>query len=132
MGGVEGPADSLYARLPLLLSSAKVTVLRIEYRKPNDFEECVLDALAGHSADREALATVGPDVVVTNPDRRSPTNDALLLDADDEQEAVIAAIAAGRSFTVATLPGTGGTQTIINVMIVICNRVGQITNLRLN
>ena len=49
MGGVEGPADSLYARLPLLLSSAKVTVLRIEYRKPNDFEECVLDALAGCS-----------------------------------------------------------------------------------
>ncbi|MGE3077363.1 MAG: dienelactone hydrolase family protein [Dehalococcoidia bacterium] len=49
MGGLDGPADSLYARLPLLLSSAKVTVLRIEYRKPNEFEECVLDALAGCS-----------------------------------------------------------------------------------
>jgi len=49
MGGVEGPADSLYARLPLLLSSAKVTVLRIQYRKPNEFEECVLDCLAGCS-----------------------------------------------------------------------------------
>ena len=49
MGGLDGPADSLYARLPILLSSAKVTVLRIEYRKPNDFEECVLDALAGCS-----------------------------------------------------------------------------------
>ncbi|HNO66812.1 MAG TPA: hypothetical protein PKK39_10735, partial [Tepidiformaceae bacterium] len=48
-GGLDGPADSLYARLPLLLSSAKVTVLRVEYRKPNDFEECVLDALAGCS-----------------------------------------------------------------------------------
>jgi pimeloyl-ACP methyl ester carboxylesterase len=49
LGGLEGPADSLYPRLPLLLSSAKVTVLRIEYRKPNEFEECVLDALAGCS-----------------------------------------------------------------------------------
>ena len=49
MGGLDGPADRLYARLPLLLSSAKVTVLRLEYRKPNDFEECVLDALAGCS-----------------------------------------------------------------------------------
>lgn len=48
-GGLDGPADSLYARLPLLLFSAKVTVLRVEYRKPNDFEECVLDALAGCS-----------------------------------------------------------------------------------
>src|SRR5687768_9054073 len=49
LGGLEGPADSLYSRLSLLLSSAKVTVLRIEYRKPNEFEECVLDALAGCS-----------------------------------------------------------------------------------
>lgn len=49
MGGLDGPADSLYARLPILLSSAKVTVLRLQYRKPNEFEECVLDALAGCS-----------------------------------------------------------------------------------
>lgn len=49
MGGLDGPADSLYARLPILLSGAKVTVLRLEYRKPNEFEECVLDALAGCS-----------------------------------------------------------------------------------
>lgn len=49
MGGLDGPADKLYARLPILLSSARVTVLRVEYRKPNDFEECVLDALAGCS-----------------------------------------------------------------------------------
>lgn len=49
MGGLDGPADKLYARLPLLLSPAKVTVLRVEYRKPNEFEECVLDVLAGCS-----------------------------------------------------------------------------------
>lgn len=49
MGGVDGPADKLYARLHILLSAAKITVLRIEYRKPNEFEECVLDVLAGCS-----------------------------------------------------------------------------------
>jgi dienelactone hydrolase len=49
MGGVDGPADRLYARLPALLSGAGVTVLRVEYRHPNNFEECVLDTLAGCS-----------------------------------------------------------------------------------
>lgn len=49
MGGLDGPAGGLYGRLPALLSAAKVTVLRINYREPNKFEECVLDALAGCS-----------------------------------------------------------------------------------
>ncbi|MCZ2108583.1 MAG: alpha/beta hydrolase [Dehalococcoidia bacterium] len=49
MGGLDGPADGLYARLPQLLASANVSVLRIDYRLPNNFEECVLDALAGCS-----------------------------------------------------------------------------------
>ena len=49
MGGLDGPADRLYARLPALLAPAGVTVLRVEYRTPNSFEECVLDALAGCS-----------------------------------------------------------------------------------
>ena len=83
-------------------------------RSPLDHR--VLNALAGHSSDRAALADPGTPVPVTNPDKRAPANDALLLDADDEQEAVIAAIAAGRSFTVATLPGTGGTQTVVNAI----------------
>jgi dienelactone hydrolase len=49
MGGLDGPADRLYARLPDVLGRAQVTVLRVEYRHPNNFEECVLDALAGCS-----------------------------------------------------------------------------------
>ncbi|HEX6031283.1 MAG TPA: dienelactone hydrolase family protein [Tepidiformaceae bacterium] len=49
MGGLDGPADRLYARLPGLLAAAGVTVLRIEYRQPNNFEECVLDTLAACS-----------------------------------------------------------------------------------
>ncbi len=49
MGGMDGPADNLYARLPALLAEDAITVLRIDYRQPNDFEECVLDVLAGCS-----------------------------------------------------------------------------------
>lgn len=49
MGGIDGPADSLYARLSTLLAEAAVTVFRVEYREPNNLEECVLDALAGCS-----------------------------------------------------------------------------------
>jgi alpha/beta superfamily hydrolase len=49
MGGIDGPADSLYARLPQILAPSKVTVLRLNYRQPNDFDECVVDTLAGCS-----------------------------------------------------------------------------------
>jgi len=49
MGGIAGPADKLYARLPELLAPFAISVLRIDYRTPNNFEECVLDVLAGCS-----------------------------------------------------------------------------------
>lgn len=49
MGGLDGPADRLYARLPAGLGASRVTVLRLTYRQPNHFEECVLDVLAGCS-----------------------------------------------------------------------------------
>lgn len=49
MGGLDGPAGRLYARLPAILAEGRVTVLRLDYRRPNDFLECVLDSLAGCS-----------------------------------------------------------------------------------
>lgn len=49
MGGLDGPADALYARLPTLLEAASVTVLRLNYREPNKLDECVLDVLGGCS-----------------------------------------------------------------------------------
>lgn len=76
----------------------------------------VLNALAGHHDDREALATRRPEPTFTNPDDRAPASDTLLLDADAEQERVLARIAAGHSLAVHTLPGTGGTQTVINAV----------------
>jgi pimeloyl-ACP methyl ester carboxylesterase len=61
MGGLDGPADKLYGRLPEGLGPAGVTVLRLNYRQPNNMDECVLDVLAGCSFLRGIGAT---DVVL--------------------------------------------------------------------
>ncbi len=76
----------------------------------------VLDAIAGNPA---AVATVREQWKETEAvpvDRRSPQTDDLLLDADEEQERAIAQVRAGNSLVVRTLPGTGGTQTIVNAV----------------
>ena len=49
LGGLDGPAGGLFARLPGLLTPREVSVLRLDYRRPGVFEECVLDVLAGCS-----------------------------------------------------------------------------------
>lgn len=48
-GGVRGPADEMYVTLAGELALAGVSTLRLEYRHPGEFEECVMDALAGCS-----------------------------------------------------------------------------------
>lgn len=76
----------------------------------------VVDAIAGNKAARASLAAL-PELPRPVPqDERPPSTDVLLLDADQEQEQVVAAVAAGASIVVKTLPGTGGTQTIVNAI----------------
>lgn len=48
-GGVDGPANSVFTRLSRDLVGRGVTSLRVRYREPGEFEECVLDALAACS-----------------------------------------------------------------------------------
>ena len=48
MGGFEGPANDIYGRLANRLRP-QLTGLRLHYRKPGEFFECVLDVLAGVS-----------------------------------------------------------------------------------
>ncbi|HUG49461.1 MAG TPA: AAA family ATPase, partial [Terrimesophilobacter sp.] len=76
----------------------------------------VLDALAGNPSAKWAVEEGYAPVDVPATDQRSPELDTLLLDADAEQENVVAQIAAGNSVVVKTLPGTGGTQTIVNAL----------------
>ncbi len=79
-------------------------------------EHPVLDALAGNPSAKWSVEESFTPVELQGPDHRTPQTDTLLLDADAEQENVIAQIAAGNSVVVKTLPGTGGTQTIVNAI----------------
>ena len=51
LGGLDGPAGGLYPRVAaaLVRDVAGLTSLRLHYRQPGDFEECVLDVMAGLS-----------------------------------------------------------------------------------
>ncbi|RZU66129.1 hypothetical protein EV379_2477 [Microterricola gilva] len=79
-------------------------------------EHPVIDAIAGNPGARASIASAYNPVVSPSQDARPPATDTLLLDADSEQENVVAQIAAGNSLVVKTLPGTGGTQTIVNAI----------------
>ena len=60
IGGFDGPA-MLYPRLGLIMPHTGIVVTRMNYRQPNEFDECVLDTLAaltflkGMGHDRAAL-----------------------------------------------------------------------------
>ncbi len=77
-------------------------------------EHPLLDTIGGNSnAERivtESHAAVDPG----NSDTRSLDTDSLLLDADAEQERIIAHIVAGNSIVVGTPSGSGATQTVVN------------------
>lgn len=81
-----------------------------------NLEHPVLDAAAGDATAKWALEEGYQAVEAADADRRDPSTDVLLLDADAEQEHIVAQIAAGNSLVVRTLPGTGATQTIVNAL----------------
>ena len=48
-GAVTGPANKVYEKIGISLLEHGISTLRIEYRKPGDFAESVVDVLAGCS-----------------------------------------------------------------------------------
>jgi alpha/beta superfamily hydrolase len=48
-GGFDGPADHLYLALASTLREMRVSTLRLDYRLPGEFDECLLDALGALS-----------------------------------------------------------------------------------
>ncbi|MCU1545925.1 MAG: family ATPase [Homoserinimonas sp.] len=101
---------------PRLVVSSFADVSRRMHSDVAELEHPVLDALAGNPAAKWSVGESYAPVEPQHPDDRSPETDTLLLDADAEQENVIAQIAAGNSVVVKTLPGTGSTQTIVNAL----------------
>ena len=107
---------------PRLVVSSFADVASAMHADAAELEHPILDALAGNPSAKwtveESFAPVEPQ----NPDLRTPETDTLLLDADAEQENVIAQIAAGNSVVGKTLPGTGATQTIVNAIGCLVNQ----------
>lgn len=101
---------------PRLIVSAFAEVADALVADATGLEHTVLDALAGNPTAKWALDEGQHPVEVIDADQRDPSTDSLLLDADAEQENVIAQIAAGNSVVVTTMPGTGGTQTVVNAL----------------
>ncbi len=48
-GGIEGPAAGIFHDLAVDLARRGVTGLRLDYRQPGEFDECVLDAMGAVS-----------------------------------------------------------------------------------
>lgn len=101
---------------PRLVASTFADVATALVTDAADLDHPILDALAGNPNAKWAVEESFIPAETQHPDARSPETDTLLLDADAEQEDVIAQIAAGNSVVVKTLPGTGGTQTIVNAI----------------
>jgi hypothetical protein len=102
--------------VPRLVVSSFADVGRALAADVTNLDHPLLDAVAGNPTARRAIETAYNPVVPIGQDSRPPATDTLLLDADPEQENVVAQIAAGNSLVVKTLPGTGGTQTIVNAI----------------
>ncbi|MBP2437274.1 hypothetical protein JOF34_001860 [Microbacterium amylolyticum] len=101
---------------PRLLVSTFADVAGPVRRDLTNLDHPVLDALSGDDDAVRAIKAPRRAATQTSPDDRAPASDTLLLDADAEQEAVLARITAGESIAIHTLPGTGGTQTVINAV----------------
>src|SRR5690606_32741360 len=59
-GGDRGPAGEMFVRLGNDLAASGVSAIRVKYRQPGEFEECVADAMAALSF----LKAVGAERVV--------------------------------------------------------------------
>jgi hypothetical protein len=101
---------------PRLVVSSFADVGRRMAADAEDLRHPLIDALAGNPAARTIIEGAYNPVQAVGQDSRPPATDVLLLDADPEQENVVAQISAGNSVVVKTLPGTGGTQTIVNAL----------------
>jgi len=76
----------------------------------------ILDALGGNSHAVEKLRAQRVPVELSDPDHRSADADRLIADADRQQDAVVANVVAGNSLVVRVVPGSGGTQTVVNAL----------------
>jgi dienelactone hydrolase len=60
MGGLLGPGRGMFHQLGLRFSQHRIGTLRVDYRRPNDLESCILDTIAAidFAAQRGAVRVV--------------------------------------------------------------------------
>ena len=101
---------------PRLVVSSFHNVSQLMVSDAKTLDSQLLSAICGSEPARKALNDGFRPVTPTPSDDRSPDTDRYLYDADAEQDDVLAQISAGHSLVVHTLPGTGGTQTVVNTI----------------
>ena len=101
---------------PRLVVSSFHNVSQRMVADAKDLSSPILAAICGNEPAKKALEKAYRPVSATPPDDRSPDTDRYLYDADAEQDDVLAQIDAGHSVVVHALPGTGGTQTVVNAI----------------
>lgn len=99
---------------PRLVVSSFVEVAHDMVNDAYSLTHPILAAACGSErAAAQVLESFSPATVVS-PNKRPPETDRMLLDADAQQDDIVTQIAAGNSVVVKTMPGTGGTQTVVN------------------
>lgn len=81
-----------------------------------EFDHPLLDALGGNGNAHRAISESHTAIDPGHPDLRSLDTDSLVMDADAEQERIVAQVVAGNSFVVGTPSGSGITQTVVNII----------------
>ena len=101
---------------PRLVASSFLNVSQQMLADAKGLDTPLLQAVCGSEVAKQQLESSYRPVTATHPNKRAPEADRHLYDADPEQDDVLAQIAAGHSLVVRTLPGTGGTQTVVNAI----------------
>ena len=101
---------------PRLVASSFLNVSKQMAADAKMLDTTVLQAVCGSEVAKQQLEASYRPVTATHPNHRAPEVDRHLYDSDPEQDDVLAQIGAGHSIVVRTLPGTGGTQTVVSAV----------------
>ena len=101
---------------PRLVASSFLNVSKQMAADAKMLDTTVLQAVCGSEVARQQLEASYRPVTAIHPNHRAPEVDRHLYDSDPQQDDVLAQIGAGHSIVVRTLPGTGGTQTVVSAV----------------
>ncbi|HUH53798.1 MAG TPA: AAA family ATPase [Microbacteriaceae bacterium] len=101
---------------PRLVVSTFSDVSHEMLKSVDSLDQTVLKAICGSEDALKRLDKNRRKVTSYSGNQRSPETDTNLYTADAQQEEVLDQIVAGNSIVVRTLPGAGGTQTVVNAI----------------